>query len=74
MFESLSVRSVAQCCKQCDAQSRLDVVRRNTAWHVRSPYDTRQLHKEACLEVLLLLWDEMDDWIGAARHVLRNLT
>jgi len=26
------------------------------------------------MEVLLLLWDEMDDWLSAARHVLRNLT
>jgi len=26
------------------------------------------------LEVFLLLWDEMDDWLGAARHVLRILT
>jgi len=26
------------------------------------------------VEVLLLLWDEMDDWFGAARHVLRTLT
>ena len=74
MFECLSVRSVAQCCKQRDAQSRRDVVRRNTPSRVQSPYDTRQLHEEARLEVLLLLWDEMDDWIGAARHVLRNLT
>jgi hypothetical protein len=23
------------------------------------------------LEVLLLLWDEMDDWLGAARHLIR---
>ena len=37
-------------------------------------YDTRQLRKESYLEVLLLIWDEMDDWFGAARHVLRNLT
>jgi len=26
------------------------------------------------LEVFLLLWDEMDDWLAAARHLLRNLT
>jgi hypothetical protein len=26
------------------------------------------------VEVFLLLWDEMDDWLGAARHVLRGLT
>jgi len=26
------------------------------------------------VEVLLLLWDEMDDWLGAARHVLGRLT
>jgi len=26
------------------------------------------------LEVFLLLWDEMDDLLGAARHVLRILT
>jgi len=26
------------------------------------------------VEVLLLLWDEMDDWLAAARHLLRNLT
>ena len=29
---------------------------------------------EPRLEVLLLLWDEMDDWLAAARHLLRNLT
>jgi len=26
------------------------------------------------VEVFLLLWDEMDDWIGAATHLLRGLT
>lgn len=26
------------------------------------------------VEVFLLLWDEMDDWVGAARHLLRGLT
>jgi len=26
------------------------------------------------VEVLLLFWDEIDDWFGAARHVLRTLT
>jgi len=26
------------------------------------------------MEVLLLLWDEMDDWMSAARHVLRRMT
>jgi hypothetical protein len=26
------------------------------------------------MEVLLLLWDEMDDWLGACRHLFaRNL-
>jgi len=25
------------------------------------------------LEVFLLLWDEMDDWLGAARHLIRIL-
>jgi hypothetical protein len=25
------------------------------------------------LEVFLLLWDEMDDWLGAARHLIRTL-
>jgi len=74
MFESQSLRSVAQCCKPRDADSWRDVVRRNTASRACDPYDTRQLHKEAYLEVLLLLWDEMDDWLAAARHVLRNLT
>jgi len=24
------------------------------------------------LEVLLLLWDEMDDWLSACRHLLRR--
>jgi hypothetical protein len=74
MFETVSVPSVAQCCEQRDAQSWLDVVRRNTPWRAVDPYDTRQLRKEPCLEVLLLIWDEMDDWLGAVRHVLRNLT
>jgi hypothetical protein len=74
MFESLSVRSVAQWCKPRDAHSRLRVVRRNTPSSVCSPYDSCQPHKESHLEVFLLLWDEMDDWIAAARHLLRNLT
>jgi len=26
------------------------------------------------VEVFLLFWDEIDDWFGAARHVLRTLT
>jgi len=26
------------------------------------------------MEVLLLLWDEMDDWMSAARHMLRRMT
>jgi hypothetical protein len=25
------------------------------------------------VEVFLLLWDEMDDWLGAARHLIRIL-
>jgi len=25
------------------------------------------------VEVLLLLWDEMDDWVGACKHLLRGL-
>ena len=74
MFETLSVRSVAQCCKQRDDKSSRHVVRRNTAWRVADSYDTSKLRKETCLEVLLLFWDEMDDWFAAARHVLRNLT
>ena len=74
MFETLSVRSVAQCCKPRDVHSWLRVVRRNTARGAAEPYDTPQLCEESCLEVLLLIWDEMDDWFGAARHVLRHLT
>ena len=74
MFETRSVRSVAQCCKQRDVQSWLNDVRRNTASRAGESYDGPQLRKESCLEVLLLIWDEMDDWISAARHVLRNLT
>lgn len=49
-------------------------MRRNTAQRVAGFYDTREPRKETCLEVLLLFWDEMDDWFAAARHVLRNLT
>jgi len=26
------------------------------------------------LEVFLLLWDEMDDWLAACRHMLRSIT
>jgi len=26
------------------------------------------------VEVLLLLWDEMDDWLGTCRHLLRTMT
>jgi hypothetical protein len=74
MFETLSVRSVAQCCKPRDLDSRFDDVRRNTPWRAADPYDGSLLRKESCLEVLLLIWDEMDDWVSAARHVLRNLT
>jgi hypothetical protein len=33
-----------------------------------------QLTRNPTVEVLLLLWDEMDDWLGAARHVLGRLT
>jgi hypothetical protein len=29
--------------------------------------------REPRLEVLLLLWDEMDDWFAAARHLLNSL-
>jgi len=25
------------------------------------------------VEVFLLIWDEMDDWVGACRHLLRGL-
>jgi hypothetical protein len=74
MFETLSLRSVAPCCKPRDLQSWRDLVRRNTVECSLDFYDTQQLRKETCLEVLLLIWDEMDDWFGAARHVLRNLT
>jgi hypothetical protein len=74
MFQTLSLRSVTQRCKPRDLPSWRGVVRRNTVPHALHFYDTRQLHKESCLEVLLLIWDEMDDWLGAARHVLRNLT
>ena len=28
---------------------------------------SRQLDRKAAVEVFLLLWDEMDDWLGAAR-------
>ena len=74
MFETPSVRSAARRCKQHALESRFHDVRRNTARSARCPYDTSQLREEPYLEVLLLLWDEMDDWFGAARHVLRNLT
>jgi hypothetical protein len=49
-------------------------VRRNTPCCAFDPYDSRRLYEEARLEVLLLFWDEMDDWVAAARHLLRNLT
>jgi hypothetical protein len=26
------------------------------------------------VEVFLLIWDEMDDWVGACKHLLRRLT
>ncbi|HEV7431616.1 MAG TPA: hypothetical protein VGN77_01135 [Steroidobacteraceae bacterium] len=74
MFEILSVPSVAQCCTPRDVQSLLNDVSRSTASRALESYDSALLHKESCLEVLLLIWDEMDDWISAARHVLRNLT
>ena len=32
------------------------------------------LTRTPTVEVLLLFWDEMDDWLSAARHMLRNLT
>ena len=31
------------------------------------------LQRKPRLEVFLLLWDEIDDWFGAARHVLKSL-
>jgi hypothetical protein len=49
-------------------------VRRNTPRPARPAYDSQQLDREPRLEVFLLLWDEMDDWLAAARHLLRNLT
>jgi len=33
-----------------------------------------QLQREPRLEVFLLLWDELDDWFGAACHLLGTLT
>jgi len=33
-----------------------------------------QPNRKPPVEVFLLFWDEMDDWFGAARHVLRTLT
>jgi hypothetical protein len=48
-------------------------VRRNTPAGRREAYDHPQLIRNPKLEVLLLLWDEMDDWLGAARHMLRRL-
>jgi hypothetical protein len=48
-------------------------VSRNTPAGVARTYDATQLQRKCHLEVFLLLWDEMDDWLGAARHVLRTL-
>jgi hypothetical protein len=31
------------------------------------------LRHQITVEVLLLLWDEMDDWVGACKHLLRGL-
>jgi hypothetical protein len=36
---------------------------------------SRHLHRSTItVEVLLLIWDEMDDLVGACKHMLRRLT
>ena len=48
-------------------------VRRNTASGAGESYDSQQLRKESCLQMLLLIWDAMDDSISAARPGVRTL-
>lgn len=43
-----------------------------------APYDapnaaTLAIRTASFMEVFLLLWDEMDDWVNAAAHLLRGL-
>jgi hypothetical protein len=53
-------------------------VRRNTAAKPGTAYhDHHSLQRgyRTKLEVFLQLWDEMDDWLNAARHLLaRSMT
>jgi hypothetical protein len=74
MSESTSVRSVTRRCKlrpmqtlrqACEAQHARALSLSLTCLHTLEGMDR--------LEVLLLLWDEMDDWLGAARHLIRTL-
>jgi hypothetical protein len=74
MFQTLSVRSGAPRRKPRQQKQRCRGVRRSTARPRPLFYDVPQLQREPRLEVFLLLWDEMDDWLGAARHLLRSLT
>jgi len=74
MFETLRVRSSAARCKHWRANQRWCAVSCSTARPLRLPYHLPQLPRESRLEVLLLLWDELDDWLAAARHLLGTLT
>lgn len=48
-------------------------VRRGTPAWLAFPY-ADVTFEEGALEVFLLLWDEMDDWLAACRHMLRSIT
>ena len=53
-------------------------VSRRTSRGGDAPYDasnaaTPAIGTASFMEVFLLLWDEMDDWVSAAAHLLRGL-
>jgi hypothetical protein len=54
-------------------------VRPRTAAPARPSYDAFRkplpaLHRRIPLEILLLAWDELDDWLAAGMQLLRRLS
>jgi hypothetical protein len=45
-------------------------VSQDTASSVHNPYDFRSRLDRCTMERLLLLWDDMDDWLSAALHLI----
>jgi len=60
-------------CSDRKRVARAGNVRRSTPMPAAFAYAGRTL-EEGAVEVFLLLWDEMDDWLAAWRHKLRSIT